>query len=186
MSYYSIALFLHIAGALGFFIVLGLEWIGVSQVRNAKLPEQAHAILETVKGADRLGAVSMMTTIVTGIYMMVTLWGWVAWMIVVLGALVLEIVLFVALTRPRMAAIEQVLATEKGSLSQTFHNLVNQPILWISIRTRVAIILGIVLLKIAKPDLIGSLLTIGVAIVLGLASSLPIPRRERAQAGPAD
>jgi hypothetical protein len=50
----------------------------------------------------------------------------------------------------------------------------------------VAITLGIVFLKTAKPDLGGSLLTIGVAIVLGLALALPMPRREQAQEGSAD
>ena len=185
MSNYSIALFLHIAGALGFFVVLGLEWIGLSQVRRAKLPDEARAILGMVKSADRLGFISMPITIITGIYMLVTVWGWVPWIIVVLGALVLEIVLFVVLAKPRMATIEQALAAETEFVSQTFHDLVNDPILWISIRTRVAIILGIVFLKIATPDLGGSLLTIGIAIVLGLASALPIFRHERGQAGSA-
>jgi hypothetical protein len=46
--------------------------------------------------------------------------------------------------------------------------------------------IGIIFLKIARPDLGGSLLTIGVAIVLGLASALPFPRRERAQERPAE
>jgi hypothetical protein len=182
MSNYSIALFLHIAGALGFFVVLGLEWIGLSQVRRARLPDEARAILGMVKSADRLGFISMPTTIVTGIYMLLTVWGWVPWIIVVLGALVLEIVLFVVLAKPRMATIEQALAAETEFVSQTFHDLVNDPILWISIRTRVAIILAIVFLKIATPDLGGSLLTIGIAIVLGLASALPIFRLERVQA----
>ena len=71
-------------------------------------------------------------------------------------------------------------------MSNTFHSLANHPVLWISIQTRVAIALGIVFLKTAKPDLGGSLLTIGVAIILGLASALPMPRRERAQEGSAD
>ena len=102
-----------------------------------------------------------------------------------LGALVLEIVLFVVLAKPRMATIEQALALETEFVSQTFHDLVNDPILWISIRTRVAIILGIVFLKIATPDLGGSLVTIGIAIVLGLASALPVFRYERGQAGSA-
>lgn len=185
MSNYSIALFLHIAGALGFFVVLGLEWIGLSQVRRARLPDEARAILGMVKSADRLGFISMPTTIVTGIYMLLTVWGWVPWIIVMLGALVLEIVLFVVLAKPRMATIEQALAAETEFVSQTFHNLVNDPILWISIRTRVAIILGIVFLKIATPDLGGSLVTIGIAIVLGLASALPVLRHERGQAGSA-
>ncbi|HLO30022.1 MAG TPA: hypothetical protein VK249_12845 [Anaerolineales bacterium] len=179
MSNYSIALFLHVVGALGFSVVLGLEWIGLSQLRRARLSEEARAILGTVKSAERLGFISMPTTIVTGIYMLLTAWGWVPWILVVLGALVLEIALFVVLAKPRMAAIEQALAAEKGSVSQTFHNLVSHPILWISIQTRAAIILGIVFLKIAKPDLDGSLLSIGVATVLGLASALPVLRPAR-------
>ena len=186
MSNYSIALFLHIVGALGFSVVLGLEWIGLSQLRRARLSEEARAILATVKSADRLGFISMPTTIVTGIYMLLTAWGWVPWILVVLGALVLEIVLFVVLAKPRMAAIEQALATEKGSVSQTFHDLVSHPILWISVQTRVAIILGIVLLKFTKPDLGASLLTIGLAIILGLASAFPMFRRVRVQEGSAD
>ena len=82
---------------------------------------------------------------------LLTVWGWVPWILVVLGALVLEVVPFVLLAKPRMAAIEQTLTTEKGSVSHTFHDLVNHPILWVSIRTRVVIILAIVLLKFTKP-----------------------------------
>lgn len=186
MSNYSIALFLHIVGALGFFVVLGLEWIGLSQIRRAILPEEVRAILGVVNRTDRLAVISMLTTIITGIYMLLTVWGWVPWILMVLGALVLEIVLFVVLTRPQLRSIEHALAVEKGPVSQTFYNLVDNPILWISNQTRVAIILGIVYLKIAKPDLGGSLLTIGIAIVLGLVSALPMPHRARVQEGPAD
>jgi hypothetical protein len=139
-----------------------------------------------VKSADRLGFISMPIIIVTGIYMLLTVWGWVPWILIVLGALIVEFVLFVVLARPRMAAIEQALVTEKGSISQTFHDLVSHPILWISIRTRVAIILGIVLLKFTKPNLGASLLTMGVAISLGLASALPMSRSVQVQGGPAD
>jgi len=59
--------------------------------------------------------------------------------------------------------------------------LLHHPLLWIAIQTRVAIALGIVFLMTVKPDLSRSLLTIGVAIVLGLVSALPIRGRERAQ-----
>jgi len=110
----------------------------------------------------------------------------VSWIIVTIGSLVLVIVLSVALSKPRMIAIGRALATEKGPVSQTLHDLVNNPILWISIQTRVAIILGIVFLKIAKPGLGGSLLTIGIVIVLGIALALPMSRRVRAQEGSAD
>ncbi|MBP1702405.1 MAG: hypothetical protein H6Q38_1512 [Chloroflexi bacterium] len=85
-----------------------------------------------------------------------------------------------------MATIGRALASEKAPPSQTFHSLANHPLLWISIQTRATIALGIVFLKTAKPGLAGSLITIGVAIVLGIASALPIPRRERASEGSAD
>jgi hypothetical protein len=61
----------------------------------------------------------------------------------------------VALTGPRVAAIGKALAAEKRLVSQTIHDLANHPILWVSIQTRLAIILAIVFLKIAKPDLGG-------------------------------
>ncbi len=186
MNNYSLALFLHIVGALGFFVALGLEWTGLWQVRSAILPEQVRAWMGILKNTNKVGFPSMLTTVITGIYMVLKGWGWVPWILIVLGALVLAIMLSVVVTKPRMAAIGQALAMEKGPVSQTFHNLVNHPILWISIQTRVAIALGIVFLKIVKPDLGGALLTIGVAIVLGIASALPISRSVRVHEGSAD
>jgi hypothetical protein len=82
-----------------------------------------------------------------------------------------------------MAVIGRTLATEKGSLSPSFYSLLNDPILWFSVQTRVAIVLGIIFLKIATPDLGGSLLTIGVAISLGIASALPRLRPVRTHSG---
>jgi hypothetical protein len=181
MNYYSIALFLHVVGALGFFVALGLEWTGLWQIRRATTSEQIRAWMGISNSARSLGIASMLAILISGFYMMATAWGSVAWIIVALGALVLLVVLTMALTGPRMAAIGGALTTEKGPVSHTLQNLANHPLLWISIQTRVAIALGIVFLMTVKPDLGGSLLTIGVATVLGLASALPMPRRERVQ-----
>ncbi len=183
---YSIALFLHIAGTLGFFVALGLEWTGLGRIRSAVPPEQVRAWMGILKGAQRVGFASMVATVITGITMMVMDPGAMAWVFVSLGALVLVIVLSVALTGPRMAGIGRALAAEKGPVSKTFHSLANHPLLLISIQTRVAIALGIVYLMTVKPDLGGSLFTIGVASILGLASTFPMSRRERAQEGSAD
>ena len=40
MNAYTIVLFLHIVGALGFFVALGLEWTGLSQLQSAMSLEQ--------------------------------------------------------------------------------------------------------------------------------------------------
>lgn len=186
MNIYSIALFLHIVGALGFFISLGLEWTGLRHIGSARTPELVGQWMPIFKSTRRLGIVSMLAILVTGLYMTLRFWGGAGWIIVTLGALVLGVVLTLALTGPRMAAVGRALSKEHGPVSQTFQALTNHPILWISIQTRVAIALGIVLLKIIKPDLGGSLVTIAIAIVLGLVSALPMPRRQQAQARPAE
>ncbi len=185
MNAYSIALFLHIVGAVGFLVALGLEWTGLWQVRSAMASDHVRGWMGILKSVRKVGFASMLTTVITGITMMVTDWGGVAWIYVSVGALVLVIALSVALTGPRMAAIGRALASEKVPVTRTLCSLANHPLLWISIQTRVAMALGIVVVKIAKPDLGGSLITIGVAMALGLASALPIPRHEKAQEGSA-
>lgn len=173
MSIFAIALFLHIIGALGVSVALGLEWIGLSRIRRATIPEEVRTLLGLVKSTTRLGFISMLMTVITGVYMVLAAVGWVAWILVVIGALVLAMAIARAVTAPRMAAMGHALATEKGSVSQTLRSLVNDPMLWMSIQARVTIVLGIIFLKIATPDLGGSLLTISAAIVIGIISALP-------------
>lgn len=186
MNAHSIALFLHIVGAVGIFVALGLEWTGLWQIRSAMTPQQVGGWMRILKSVRKFGFASMLTAVVTGIYMTLAAWGGEAWIIVTVGSLVLMIALAQVVTAPRMMAIGRALAAEKGGLSKTFHSLATNPLLWISIQTRVAIALGIVFLKVAQPDWGGSLITIGVAIVLGAASVLPMFRRERAQTASAN
>lgn len=183
MNGYSIALFLHIVGALGLFVALGLEWTGLWQIRNAMAPEQVRGWMMILKGGRKFGLSSMLATIISGIYMMVKVWGTAPWIVVTIGSLVLVMALAQVLTSPRMMAVGQALAAGKGALTEAFHSLANDPVLWISIQTRVAIALGIVFLKVARPGYSGSLLTIVVAIILGIASVLSYPRSERVQEG---
>lgn len=178
----SIALFLHIVGTLGFFVALGLEWTGLRQIQSVMTLEQVGVWVRILKSVRKIGFAFMLTTILTGIYMMVTDSGGASWMFVSLGALVLVIVLSLTLTGPRMATIGRTLVAEKRPIPQMFHVLASQPLLWISIQSRVSIALGIVFLMTIKPDLYGSLLTIAIAIVLGVASALSVSRREQEQA----
>src|SRR5512141_2320161 len=126
---FSIALFVHIVGALGFFVALGLEWTGLSQLQSATQPEQLRPWMGVLGRSRRLGFASMFVTVITGFYMMVTDVGPVPWLIVTLGSLVLLIVLAVALTGPRMTAIGRALTAEKTTLSDVFRRLANHPLL---------------------------------------------------------
>jgi len=164
MNIYSTALFLHIVGALALFASLALEWVGLLQIRNAASSDQMRIWLGVLSRASKAGFSSMLATVLTGAYMMVV-WGQTPWLVTTVGALVLMIVLARA-AAPRV----NVLGQSSGA--------VNDPLLWVSVQTRSAIVLGIVFLKIAKPDWAGSLSAIGAAVVLGIVSALLMSRRQ--------
>jgi hypothetical protein len=60
-----------------------------------------------------------------------------------------------------------------GPLPDALERQTHHPMLFTSAHTLVAILLGIVFLMITKPSLGASLLAMGLARVLGLASSIP-------------
>lgn len=166
MNDYAIALFLHIVGALGLFVALGLEWTSLLLLRRATTTGQSRERMRIASGVRGVSGAALATLLVSGFYMTATVWGGVAWIAVALGAMVLMAALGAALSGVRMAAIGR--AVENGPLAP-----VPDPLLWVSIQIRVAIALGIVFLMTFKPDLTGSLLAIAVAAVLGLVAALP-------------
>ena len=178
MTFYSIALFLHIVGALGLFVALGLEWMSLFNLRRATTTEQAREWLSAFGLLRWVGPISMGTILLPGFYMMAR-WGGIAWIGIALAAMILLAVVGAVLTGSRMAAIGRAVLAESGSLSPAFRQRLHDPFLWTSIQARVAIALGIVFLMTVKPGLAGALLTIGVAIILGLASTWPMWSRGR-------
>jgi hypothetical protein len=185
MNYYSITLFVHIVGAVGFFVALGVEWLSVRHLRRATTAEQVREWIRASTGVRRLGMASMLMLLLSGFSMMLIAQVGGAWLIVAFWSLVLLSILAVALSFRRIAAIGRVATTEDGPVSSTLRRLLDHPLLRIAIQTRVAVALGIVFLMTVKPDLSGSLLAIGVAAVLGVASALPMLVRERTKEQPA-
>jgi hypothetical protein len=178
---YSVALFVHILGALGLFMALGLEWAGLRQLRRAATAEQARAWLSAVAVLPRLYAPAATAILLSGLYMIATAWSWtVGWPGVALAALVLLAALGAALTGRRMAAIGRAVAAESGPVSPALRQRLHDPVLWTSVQTRLAIAVGIVFLMTIKPALGGALLAIGVAALLGLAATIPAWGRDRA------
>jgi hypothetical protein len=81
MTLYSIALFLHIAGAVLLFATLTVE--GVSMLQG-----------NSVVAINRvIGPISLVLVLFPGLYMVATTWGWKAWVLVGIGAWVVIAVL---------------------------------------------------------------------------------------------
>jgi hypothetical protein len=70
MSLYSLALFLHIVGALALFALLTIE--GLSLRQGARPPRISRM----------LGPISGLLVLVPGLYMSATSWGWQGWILV--------------------------------------------------------------------------------------------------------
>jgi hypothetical protein len=180
MTLYSLALFLHIVGALGLFTALGLEWTSLWYLRRAGTAEQGQQWLLAFAVLRRIYPFSWVAILLPGFYMTAT-WGGAAWVGIALAAVILIAILGATLTGRRMAAIGPALATEKGAISPTLRQRLDDPLLWTSLYTRLAIALGIIFLMTVKPGLVGALLTMGVAVVLGLALAWPARRQVRLQ-----
>lgn len=177
MTVYSIALFLHVLGALGLFVAFGIEGIGLAALGRASTVEQAREWLGVLGKTRVLGPVSLGAIVVFGIYMMATAWGGVAWALIALAAMILIAIIGATLTGMRMVPLGRAIASESGALTPALLQRLQDPMLRTSLRLRVAIALGIVFLMTGKPDLTGALLSMGIAIVLGLIPSLPMGSR---------
>lgn len=182
MSFYTVALFFHIVGAIGVFVAFGLEWSGLRHMRGAATVEQIREGARTIRGMRWLIIASMIDLVIFGGYMMTIAKIGAAWLIVAFWALILLAILGIALTGRRVNAIVRMAAADEGKVSLQLYSATHHPILWLSVQTRVAVTLGIVFLMTVKPDLSGSLLVIGIAIALGLASALLTQGSARPQA----
>lgn len=180
MNIYTIVKFLHIAGAMAFFMALGLEWLSLRQLRAAVSANQVREWMRITSSARRLAGASMLAILIAGFYMMAAAKMGAAWVMVGFWSLVLLGLLSAILTGRPLGAIRRAVQEANGPAS-TLSKLTHDARLWLSIRLRVSIALGVVFIMTVKPGLGVSLLSIGIAILLGLASALPLPGRERPQ-----
>ena len=75
MSLYSVALFLHITGALGLFAGLAVDWTALGALRRATTVDQVREWISVYPLLQRIGSASVGLLLVFGLYMTVTSWG---------------------------------------------------------------------------------------------------------------
>lgn len=172
MTFYTLALFVHILGALTLFGALGLEWAALRNLRRVETAEQAGEWLKVFALFPRIYPFAWLAIIVAGLYMTAAVWRGAGWIIVALISVVVLAAAGGALTNRRMAALAQGVGRERGALSTGLRATLQDPYLLAVFQVRLAFTLGIVFLMVTKPDLVVSLLDMGVATALGLLSTL--------------
>src|SRR2546428_2303206 len=88
MNVYSIVLYVHIVGALGLFVALGLEWTALARLRGAATAEEARGALGALAPTRVIGPLSLAAILVAGLYLTATSVGWQGWNVSSLAAMV--------------------------------------------------------------------------------------------------
>ncbi len=183
MNTYTIVLFLHVSGAIGYFTGIGTWLFILVGLRRAQRVEQVRALVNLIGLSGPITGISALLILATGFYMALSAWslrtGWIA---VALISLVLMVPSGAALIEPRRRAIAR-LAQEApgGPLPQALEQRTHDPILGTALQTVTTLLLGIVFLMTNKPSLTGSLIVIVISLALGLASGVLVSRPRRTQ-----
>lgn len=181
MSLYTLALFLHICGAIGAWVSLGIWLFGLAALRHCRRVEQVRALAWLILLASPLMVMSVVLIGVAGFEMALSTWGLTTpWIAVSLVSVVLVGPLGAFVLDPRMRAIfAATRETPDGPLPTALFTQAHDPILVTTASTLASVLLGVVFLMTAKPPLPLSISVIAVAGLLGLIACLPLWMRAR-------
>ncbi len=183
MSIYTIVLFVHIIGAIGYFLSIGTWLFILVGLRRAQRVEHVRALIKLNDLSGPFGAGSAVVLLIAGLYLALTAWSLLTgWILVALISLILMVPTTAALIAPRRSAIVKQLAREApgGELSRALERHIDDPVLATVCTTVLTLLLGLVFLMTTKPNLVGSLIVMVVALLLGLAAGVLISRMRRA------
>ena len=175
MTVHSAVLFVHLVGALLLFAAFALEWMSLRNLRLATAVQNARIWLQASTAVLPLHVLSLLAILIPGGLLAARMhawdYGWIRLSFVVL----LLIGLVAILTGLRTRTLRREVAENTGGgMSASLRDRLRDPLLLVSLRMRVWLALGVVLLMAGKPtDFAQALLIVGVAGAVGLAVALP-------------
>jgi uncharacterized membrane protein len=171
MTLFSGMVFLHVVSALGIFAALSLEVVVLYHLRRAASPREAGAALNLAPALSAIFGASALIALLTGVYLTLQTSAWPQpWLKIAMVALFL-MAPFGAVSGRKMRAIRRLASSRDAGSSELLSKL-QDGFLTFSLNCRIALVLGIVLLMTAKPELRESIGAVLAALVLGLASTV--------------
>jgi len=173
----SLILFGHVVGVLALFAGLTLEWLSLESIRRSIDRGEALPWVRVFAALPRASGIALALILGSGIYLgaRIGVLGN-AWMRTSYAAIVLMAVFGGPVARPRMRALLRAAEDVSDRAISAVRAAASDALLRASVRVRVAFGLAVVYLMIGKPDLSESLLVLGAAAILAIATS--VPRRE--------
>jgi hypothetical protein len=169
---YTIALFIHIVGVLGLFTCIALELASLFGLHRVQFLEEVRAwtsLHQVIAWAFPLVA---LLTLGAGLFLALDAWGWkIPWIDVAFFAFI-AMGLHGRFNARRHEQLHRAMGEAlSGSVPAELLPHLNDAVLWSSTLLMTTIGLGVVFLMTVKPDLLGSLITLAIAILLSLGAS---------------
>ena len=172
MSTYGVVVFLHIVGALGLFVGIGLEQVSLARLREVGTTNQARDWLAVLGGLRRIDAPSGLILLATGFFMVVARWQGQAWIGLAIIGMVLMAVLSIAVTSRRARALKDAVPSSDEVISTGLRARLADPLMRATATIRATIALGIVFNMALKPTGPGALVSMVVALAAGILVAL--------------
>ncbi len=158
MTIYSLINFLHVTSSIGIVVALSFENLMMVKMQRVANSDQFKAWKELHTLPLRLGGSSLVVSLITGIYLTVTMWPSTPWIWPSTVALVLFSVASFSLANA---------SHRKFLVSDSIHEMRDAwQKLWLSLLVRNGLIAGILYLMVAKPSFEGSLAALAFWLVL--------------------
>ena len=178
MTLYALILFSHIAGAFFLFAGLALEAAAVTYLGRNPARVQADSSRHLAGVAPRLYGPALGVILLSGGYLASKVDGFnQGWILVSLVTLFFIGIIGAALTAPRFRALLKSFEDNTEGTSTVPQKRRHDPLLLASVRFRIALVFGVVLLMVSKTNLRLSLVTMSCATALGMLIALPSWRR---------
>lgn len=163
---------MHVLGAVGVYVSLGVEIVAMKRLRLTPYPAAARTWLDVLRSNARLAPVSMVVMLGAGIWMMVVRWGHQPWIVLGFAGLIGMALLGGIVTRRGTKRVNEALRVESAQqVSAGFRTLTSSRGLTLSLHLRTALGVGILALMTMKPGYAGSLVIMVVALLPGLIGS---------------
>ena len=167
MNFYILVLFLHIIGAAGLFLGLGIEGVTLKFLSRASTTEQVLGLGPSFKLLRITFSVSALLLLLPGIYMVERVWGWTGWVIV---GLIMLVVLSGAgsMGGKKIGELMKSLSNSTGTLSSEVREKLSASFLHKSYKIRILLVIGTIFIMTLKTDWLVSIVSILIAFLIGL------------------
>ena len=179
MDTYLLVKFGHLVAVAAAFAASGVLHNSLSRVTKAERIPQALDALGTVRAlAPRMPAI-MLVLFVTGGYLTQTRWTWSQpWIQVGAAGLLSMLLVSLVILKPRFAVIGMRIGQAgDGPVSEEMRALVRDPLIRIASHYQFIMATSIMFLMVTKVGMMGSLIVMGVAVVLACGSAMPMMKK---------